>query len=60
LISLEKFKALLDGDTNTVLTKLNSDKGYQLVKSLADGYVKNVAPKYDEINLKILLHKELI
>jgi hypothetical protein len=36
LISLEKFRALLDGDTNTVITKLNSDKGYQLVKSLAD------------------------
>ena len=52
LISLEKFRALLDGDTNTVITKLNSDKGYQLVKSLADGYVKNVAPKYDEINLR--------
>lgn len=52
LTSYEGFKSLLDGDSKSVLEKINNDKGYQLVKSMADGYLKNVAPKYDEINLK--------
>ncbi|MFV8440891.1 S46 family peptidase [Flavobacterium sp. LB2P44] len=46
-------KELLSGDAQTVLTKLNNDAGYKLVKELADKYTKEVAPKYDEINLKI-------
>ena len=52
LTSYEGFKSLLDGDSKSVLEKINNDKGYQLVKSIVDGYLKNVAPKYDEINLK--------
>lgn len=44
---------LLEGDAQAVLTKLNNDKGYQLVKLLTDVYMKNVNPKYEEINLKI-------
>lgn len=52
LTSYEGLKELLNGDTKTVLEKLNQDKAYQLVKSMADGYLKNVAPKFDEINLK--------
>lgn len=52
LTSYDGLKELLNGDTKTVLEKLNQDKAYQLVKSLADGYLKNVAPKFDEINLK--------
>ena len=52
LTSLENFKSLLEGDSKTVIEKINSDKGYQLIKSMADAYTKNVAPKYDEINLK--------
>ena len=52
LTSYEGFKSLLDGDSKSVLEKINNDKGYQLVKSMVDGYLKNVAPKYDEINLK--------
>ncbi|TDD78656.1 S46 family peptidase [Flavobacterium caseinilyticum] len=46
-------KQLLSGDTRTVLTNLNNDPGFILVKELADIYSKEVAPKYDEINLKI-------
>ena len=46
-------KQLLSGDTQTVLTNLNNDPGFLLVKELADKYLKEVAPKYDEINLTI-------
>jgi hypothetical protein len=46
-------KELLTGDAKTVLTNLNNDPGFLLVKDLADKYSKEVAPKYDEINLKI-------
>ena len=46
-------KQLLSGDTRTVLTNLNNDPGFLLVKELADKYLKEVAPKYDEINLVI-------
>ncbi|MBY0486411.1 MAG: S46 family peptidase [Flavobacteriaceae bacterium] len=52
LTSLENFKSLLEGDSKTVIEKLNADKGYQLIKSMADAYAKNVTPKYDELNLK--------
>lgn len=52
LTSLEKFRNLLTGDSKTVLENINADKGYQVVKAIADSYVKNVAPKYEEINLK--------
>lgn len=53
LVSFDKVKELLAGDSKTVLEKLNNDKGYQVTKAMADAYLKNVAPKYDEINLKI-------
>ena len=52
LTSLEKFRSLLDGNSNTVIEKINSDKGYQVIKAMADSYIQKVAPKYDEINLK--------
>ena len=52
LTSLSSFRELLDGDSKTVLEKLNNDKGYQLIKSMADAYTKNILPKYDEINLR--------
>jgi hypothetical protein len=52
LTSYNGLKELLKGDTKAVLGKLNKDKAYQLVKSLADAYIKDVAPKFDEINLK--------
>ena len=46
-------KTLLTGDLKTVLANLNNDKAFQLVKEMADKYLKEVGPKYDEINLKI-------
>jgi Peptidase S46 len=52
LTSLSGFQELLNGDNKTVIQKLNADKSFQLIKSMVDAYLKNVAPKYDEINLK--------
>ncbi len=52
LTTYESFKTLLDGDTKVVIEKINNDKGYQLIKAMADAYNKNVLPKYDEITLK--------
>jgi len=53
LVSFDKVKELLTGDAKTVLEQLNNDKGFQISKEIIDAYLKNVAPKYDEINLKI-------
>lgn len=53
LTSYKGLKELLSGDAKAVMAKINADKGYQFVKSLADTYLKEVSPKYDEINLKI-------
>jgi len=52
LTSLNNFRELLEGDSKAVIEKMNNDKGYQLIKSMADAYSKNVASKYDELNLK--------
>ena len=52
LTSLKSFRELLEGDSKTVIEKLNADKGYQLIKSMADAYSTKVAPTYDAINLK--------
>lgn len=53
LTSYNGLKELLSGDAKNVLSKINADKGFQLVKSLADAYIKEVNPKYEEINLRI-------
>ena len=53
LQSYAGLKELLSGDARTVLTNLNNDPGFLLVKELADKYSKEVGPKYDEINLTI-------
>ena len=52
LISYDKVKVLLTGDSKSVLEKMNNDKGFQLIKSMSESFLKNVAPKYDELNLK--------
>ena len=52
LTKLEDFRSLLEGDSKTVIEKINADKGYQILKAVADAYTKNVLPKYDELNLK--------
>lgn len=53
LTSYEGLQDLLSGDDKTVLAKLNQDPGYQFIKVVSDNYLKNISPKYDEINLKI-------
>lgn len=53
LTSYNGLKSLMEGDTKKILKNLNNDKGYQLVKKLADNFYANIAPKYDEINLEI-------
>ena len=52
ITSLEGFKSLLTGDSKTVIVNLNADKGYLFLKEITDNFMKNVAPKYDEINSK--------
>ena len=46
-------KELLTGDTQTILKNLNNDKGYQLVKSLAEAFLKDVNPKFEAINTEL-------
>jgi hypothetical protein len=53
LVNYKSLKELLSGDSKTVLANLNADKGYILIKNMADKYQKDVAPKYDELNLRI-------
>ena len=52
LVSYDKIKELLTGDATTVLGKFNNDKGFQVIKAMADAHFATVAPKYDELNLK--------
>ena len=52
LVSYDKIKDLLSGNATSILEKFNNDKGFQVIKAIADSYLKNVAPKYDEINLR--------
>lgn len=53
LTTYDGVKELLKGDTKTVLANLNNDKGFQIVKAMADVFLKEVNPKYEEINMKI-------
>lgn len=53
LVNYDGLKELLNGDAKTVIAKINNDMAYQLLKEMADKYTKEVAPKYDEINLRI-------
>ncbi len=52
LTNYDGLKNILNGDAKSVVEKLNQDPAYQLVKLMADSYQKNVALKFDEINLK--------
>lgn len=52
LTNYSELKDILAGDAKGVIEKLNQDPAYKLVKLIADSYQKNVAPKFDEINLK--------
>lgn len=53
LVNYNSLKELLSGDSKKVLSNLNADQGFVVIKSMADKFLKEVAPKYDEINLKI-------
>lgn len=53
LTTYDGVKELLKGDTKIVLANLNNDKGFQIVKAMADVFLKDVNPKYEEINMKI-------
>ncbi len=53
LVDYKSLKELLSGDSKTVLAHLNADKGFLLIKGMADKFLKEVAPKYEEINLRI-------
>ena len=53
LKNYESLKQLLSGDAQTVIKNLNADPGFILVKELSDKYTKEIAPKYDELNLTI-------
>lgn len=52
MVTYDQVKVLLAGDPKTVIENLNQDYGYLVIKDMADGYIKSVAPKYDELNLK--------
>lgn len=54
LTSFEGLKDLLIGDTKTILENINKDKAFLLIKEIAEKYTKEVAPKYAEINFKIM------
>ncbi|AXG74186.1 S46 family peptidase [Flavobacterium arcticum] len=53
ITSYEGVKSLLSGDATTILEQLNNDKGYQVIKAMMQAYIEKVAPKYQEISLKI-------
>jgi len=53
LTSLDGVKELLAGDPATAIARLNADKGYQLLKAMAETNIEKVVPKYDELNLQI-------
>lgn len=52
-VDYDSFKTLMEGDAETVMTKLKSDPGFQVIKEMADAYFEKVAPDYEEFQLKI-------
>ena len=52
LTSYAGMQELLKGDAKTVVANMNNDVGYSFIKMLSEAYSKNVAPKYEELNLK--------
>jgi hypothetical protein len=51
--SYDGLKNLLSGDATSVLKKLDADPGFQFMQQMAKVYQEDIAPKYDEINLRI-------
>lgn len=52
-VDYDSFKTLMEGDAETVITKLKKDPGFEIIKEIADAYFEKVAPKYEEIQLNI-------
>ena len=52
LTKLLDFRNLLEGDSKTVLEKLNNDKAYQIAKSIIENHLQLVVPTYDKIAQK--------
>lgn len=53
LTSFEGVQSLLTGTPAEVKAKLAADPGYKLVTALTNTYYDKVAPKYQELNLKV-------
>lgn len=53
LTTYKGVKELISQDAKKAFKSLNADKGYQLVKKLADNYYATISPKYDELNSEI-------
>jgi hypothetical protein len=53
LVNYKSLKELVSGDSKTVLANLNADKGFQLIKNMSEKFLKDVNPKYEEINMRI-------
>lgn len=53
LVNYNSLKELLSGDFKTVLANLNRDKGFKLIKNMSDKFLNDVAPKYEEVNMRI-------
>lgn len=53
LTSFEGAKQLLTGDAATVLKNLGDDPAVRVARLMANSYLKQVAPKYEEINLRL-------
>jgi hypothetical protein len=59
LTSLEKMTALLSGEKDEVLNKINEDVGYKSGKELIDNYYQNIDPKYQALNMEIKANQKV-
>ena len=51
--NFNSLKTLFDGEPQDVIDRLENDPGYKITKQFADTYFTEIAPKYDELKLKI-------
>lgn len=49
----ESLEALLTGDAETVIAKLEKDPGYKIASELAESYFNKIGPDYEALQLKI-------
>lgn len=47
------FKKLMEGDPQTVISKLEKDPGFKVAAAMADAYFTKIAPDYEALDLKI-------